>query len=173
MVKTHKLHSWGYKEDIRLCDQSHLKFMYILYCPRQVSMGTHTSRIKNWGWAVIRRKCLIGSIISMQVLTPDAKLAARCTESTHIAASPMLCQGLPESRESCTMLESKPTRCQAFAMFVTCSTWKSCATSEKCCERGYIWTGVCVKLHCRMSWCLKPIRTITVMYISSDLLLIH
>ena len=105
MVETYKLHPWGYKEDIRLCDQSHLNYMYILYCPRQVSMGIHTSRIKNWGWAVIRRKCLIGSIISMQVLTPDAKLAARCTESTHIAASPMLCQGLPDSRESLSCLK--------------------------------------------------------------------
>ena len=43
--------------------------------------------------------------------------------------------------------------CQAYAVFVTC---KFLAASEECCEQGY--GHVCVKLYCRMLWCLKRTR---------------
>ena len=45
-----------------------------------------------------------------QVPTPDAQLAAGCTESICIVALPVLRRGQPDGRESCIVLESGPTR---------------------------------------------------------------
>ena len=47
--------------------------------------------------------------LSLQVLTPDAKLVSRATESTCIVALPVLDRGQPDGREHCIALESEPT----------------------------------------------------------------
>ena len=46
------------------------------YCPEQAPMNARSSSSKIWGWAVTQRKCLNGSTIPEQGLTPDTKLAA-------------------------------------------------------------------------------------------------
>ena len=94
------------------------------------------------------------------------------TDSTCIVASPMLCSGQPNGRESCITLESGPTHSQASTKFVACNRRKSHAACEECCEQGYGW--VCAKFCCWMLWHLKHIRIIAAMYVSSaDLLSIH
>ena len=64
------------------------------------------------------------------------------TDSTCIVASPMLCSGQPNGRESCITLESGPTHSQASTKFVACNTRKSHAACEECCEQGYGCMGV-------------------------------
>ena len=47
--------------------------------------------------------------LSLQVLTPDAKLISRATEPTCIVALPVLDRGQPDGREHYITLESRPT----------------------------------------------------------------
>ena len=90
------------------------------------------------------------------------------TELTYIVASLVFCQGQPNGRETCIVLESSPT----------CS-FCNVHTQTSYCNWGMLQTSwdhkrVHAKLCCQMSWCLKRIRMITAIYTSStDLLSAH
>ena len=69
----------------------------------------------------------------------------RCTESTCIAASPVLCQGQPDGGESCIVLESGLTRGLVANLLKHLSllVCKFYTAGEERCEQGYRW--LCAK----------------------------
>ena len=56
---------------------SQRKNLILPYCPGQAPMYARSSSTKNWGWAVVWRRCLNGSTIPVQGPIPNAKSAAR------------------------------------------------------------------------------------------------
>ena len=110
-------------------------------------MGARSLNTKYWGWAFVRRRCLNGSTIPVQVPTLDAKLAARGYQID------LHCRGQPNGRESYIALESRPT-CNLVPKFpqrLLLAVCKFCATGKQHCKWGHgqVW----VNLWCQMSWC--------------------
>ena len=69
----------------------------------QVPMGAHSSSLKNWGWALTRRRCLNSPTMPVQAPTPD--LDRHYWIDSHCRGK----RGQCSSRESCSLLENGPT----------------------------------------------------------------
>ena len=135
--------------------------MSVPYCPGQVPMGTHSSSVKIWSWAVTQRTWLNGSTIPMQ--GPTLEVSCHGTKSTCIVGLSTI-RGQPDSGESFIVLQSGPTR-SLVAKFpqhsvVACRTRISCCSLR--CERVH--GRVCANLWCLMSWRPKCIRTKAAMW---------
>ena len=89
------------------------------------------------------------------------------TELTFIVILLVLRWGQPNRGESCIMVESGPIR-SCVVKLLQCSLLavsKFHIASKEHCEPDN--AQVCAEFCCRMSWCLKHIRMITAMYVSS------
>ena len=108
--------------------------------------STHgRSRLKNWGWALTWRRCLNSPTMPVQVPTPDPKLTDRHywidSRPSFARASFLGKWGQHASRESCILVENKPT-----LSFVAIALQRSllalrefCTASKEHCRWGYNW----------------------------------
>ena len=129
-----------------------LKAWVLPYCPEQAPMGTRSSSVKIWGWAVTRRTCLNGSIILMKGPTPDAKLAAMGLNGLASSVRQLFVEAGTDSVESCIVLQSGAT-CSLVAKFPQHSV-VPCSTRISCCRRRTLQTRhgwVCANLWCLIS----------------------